>query len=75
MKAYKGVNDTPIVVMENINGKVLEIIIQYMHFKDYWAYFINLKYIYLFLVQDMKNKHHNLIDRMYQFQSFKFLKN
>ena len=33
---YRGVSDIPIILMENINGKVLEIIIQYMHFKNYW---------------------------------------
>ena len=36
MAAYKGVSEIPIIVMESINGKVLEIIIQYMHFKNYW---------------------------------------
>ena len=45
IKSYKGVSDIPIIVMESINGKVLEIIVQYMHFKNYWKFFSSIIYI------------------------------
>ena len=33
---HQGPEDIPKIKMESITGKVLEIIIQYMHFKCYW---------------------------------------
>jgi hypothetical protein len=36
IQRYRGPEDIPKITMENVNGRVLEIIVQYMHHKCYW---------------------------------------